>query len=119
VIGTAFSAYCSKISLMSQSLALPDELFNKLAHGAAQRGLTIEELLTFVSDLVVLPDPPTAQDRQRQRRIGRLLAKYQAGPLTARDRAVVDRMIDADYQEANARADRLFAARQALTTTQV
>ncbi len=27
---------------MSQSLTLPDELFNKLAHGAAQRGLTIE-----------------------------------------------------------------------------
>jgi energy-coupling factor transporter ATP-binding protein EcfA2 len=97
---------------MSQSLTLPDELFNKLAHGAAQRGLTIEALLAFVSDLVVLPDRPTAQDRQRQRRIERLLAKYQAGSLTALDRAELDRLIDADYQEANARADRLIAAKE-------
>ena len=29
---------------MSQSLTLPDELFNKLAEGAAQRGLTIDAL---------------------------------------------------------------------------
>jgi hypothetical protein len=98
---------------MSQSLTLPDELFNKLADGAAQRGLTIEALLAFVSDLVVLPDRPTAQNRQRQRRIERLLAKYQAGPLTALDRTELDRLIDADYQEANARADRLIATKEA------
>jgi hypothetical protein len=100
---------------MSQSLTLPDELFNKLAHGAAQRGLTIEALLAYVSDLVVLPDQPTAQDRQRQRRIERLLAKYQARPLTALERAELDRLIDADYEEASARAQRLIAAHKALT----
>jgi hypothetical protein len=98
---------------MSQSLTLPDELFNKLAHGAAQRGLTIEALLAFVSELVVLPDQPTQRDRERQRCIERLLAKYQAGPLTAKDRAELDRLIDADYQEAIARADRLIVAKEA------
>ena len=97
---------------MSRSLTLPDELFNKLARGAAQRDVSIEALLAFVSDLVVLPDRPTSQDRERNRCIERLFAKYRTGPLTAKDRAKLDRLIDADYRDANARADRLIAAKK-------
>jgi hypothetical protein len=88
---------------------LPDELFDKLARGAAQRGLTIETLLAFVSEWVV-PNRPTGDDQERSRRIERLLAKYSAGSLKAHDRAELDNLIDADYQAAAARADRLIAA---------
>jgi hypothetical protein len=98
---------------MSQTLTLPDELFDKLARGAAQRGLTMEGLLAFVSELVVMPDQPSERDRQRSRRIERLLAKYRAGSLTEQDRADLDQLIDADYREAIARADRLIAAQEA------
>jgi hypothetical protein len=97
---------------MSQSLTLPDELFNKLAHGAAQRGLTVEGLLAVVSELVVLPERPTRRDQQRSRRIERLFGRYRSGTLAAEDRAELDRLIDADYQEAIARADHLLAAKQ-------
>jgi hypothetical protein len=107
------TATCQKVPSMSRNLTLPDELFNKLARGAAQRDLSVEALLAFVSELVVLPDQPTAHDRKRYDRIERLFAKYRAGPLTAPDRTELDRLIDADYQEANARADRLIAAKEA------
>jgi hypothetical protein len=108
---------CQKVLAMSQNLILPDELFNKLAHGAARRGLTIEALLGFVSELVELPDRPTQRDRERQRRIERLLAKYKAGPLTAKDRTELNQLIDADYHEAIARADRLIAAKESPSHT--
>jgi hypothetical protein len=98
---------------MSQSLTLPDELFAKLSLGAAQRGLTLEALLAFVSELVVLPDQPTERDRERSRRIEQLLAKFRAGALTEQDRVALDELIDTDYQEAIRRADRLIAAKQA------
>jgi hypothetical protein len=98
---------------MSQSLKLPDELYNKLAKGAMQRGLTIEALLTFVSELVVLPERPTPRDRERQNRVELLLAKYRSGPLSAQDRAELDRLIDEDYSEAIARADQLIAIQKA------
>jgi hypothetical protein len=97
---------------MSQTLTLPDELYVKLAKGAAERGLTIESLLAFVSDLVLLPSRPTQRDRQRSHCIERLLSKYGEGGLTAQDRAELDRLIDADYGEASARADRLIAAKK-------
>ncbi len=97
---------------MSRTLTLPDELFNKLAQGAAQRGLSIENLLDFVSELVIIPDQPSASDHERSRCIEGLLTKYHHGPLTEQDRAELDRLIDADYQEALARADRLIAAKR-------
>ena len=97
---------------MSQTLTVPDELYLKLTRGAAERGLTVESLLAFVSELIVLPDRPTKRDRERIRRIERLLARYRSGPLTEKDRAELDELIDADYQQANARADRLIAAKQ-------
>jgi hypothetical protein len=97
---------------MSRSLTLPDELFNKLTRGAAQRGLTIEGLLDFVSELVVIPEQPTQRDRDRSRCIESLLTKYRDGGLAEQDRAELDRLIDADYQEAIARADRLIAAKR-------
>jgi hypothetical protein len=101
------------VLLMSQVLTLPDELFDKLARGAAQRGLTIEALLAFVSELVAMPDQPTKRDRERSRRIERLLARYQAGRLTERDRAGLEQLIDVDYQEAIARAGRVIATQEA------
>jgi hypothetical protein len=97
---------------MSQTLTLPDELYVKLAQEAAQRGLTIESLLAFVSELVTLPNRPTRRDRERSRLIERLFAKYDAGALTEEDRAELNQLIDVDYQEANARADRLIAAKR-------
>jgi hypothetical protein len=97
---------------MSQSLTLPDELYDKLARGAAVHGLTVEELLTFVSELVVVPNQPTEHDRQRSRRIERLLDKYRTGSLTEQDRAKLDQLIDTDYQEAIKRADGLIAAKE-------
>jgi hypothetical protein len=97
---------------VSHTLSLPDELFNKLAQGAARRGLTVEGLLAFVSEVVAVPDRPTAADERRSRRIERLLARYRAGRLTERDRADLDRLIDQDYREAIARADRLIAAKE-------
>src|SRR5262245_40838972 len=76
-----------EVQAMRHSLTLPDELFNKLARGAAQRGLTMEGLLAFVSEFIMMPDRPTERDRQRSHRIERLLAKYRTGRLTEQDRA--------------------------------
>jgi hypothetical protein len=88
-------------------------LYHKLAQGADQRGLTLEGLLTFLSELVVLPDRPTESDLERSRCIERLFEKYRAGPLAEQDRAALDQLIDRDYQEAIARADRRIAAQSA------
>jgi hypothetical protein len=97
---------------MSQTLTLPDELYVKLAQGAAERGLTIESLLARVSELVTSPTSPTQCDRERSLLIERLFAKYDEGGLTDQDRAELDRLIDVDYQEAKVRADRLIAAKR-------
>jgi hypothetical protein len=97
---------------MSRSLTLSDELFDKLAQSASHRGLTIESLLAFISELVRLPERPTERDQERSRHIERLLIKYRAGPLTEQDRADLDHLIDADYQEAIARADQLIAVKK-------
>jgi hypothetical protein len=117
ITGSRHSVVCPKYNrgefAVSRSVTLPDDLFNKLAHGAAQRGLTIEGLLAFVSDIVVLPEQPGQEDRERQRLIEQLFAKYRAGPLTARDRAKLSRLIDADYRAAIARADQLIGGQKA------
>src|SRR5258708_37595110 len=97
---------------MSRSTTVADELFDKLAQGASQRGMTIESLLAFVSELAPLQKRPTERDQERRRNIERLLAKYRAGPLTVQDRADLDHLIDADYQDAIARADQLIAAKK-------
>jgi hypothetical protein len=102
---------------MSQSLTLPDPLFNKLARGAADRGMTKQKLLAFLLELVSMPERPTQRDRVRHRRIEQLLDKYRTGPLTVQDRQALDRLIDADYQEALARADRLIAAKKSPSRT--
>ena len=94
-------------NLMSQTLTLPGDIYSKLAQGAAERGMTIESLLAFVSDLVVVPDRPTEQDQQRVDRMDRLLDRYRTGKLSAEDGAELNQLIAADYQAANVRADRL------------
>jgi hypothetical protein len=53
---------------------------------------------------------PSANDRERSRRIESLLGKYSAGSLKERDRTELDNLVEADYQAAAARADRLIAA---------
>jgi hypothetical protein len=97
---------------MSQTLTLPNETYTKLSRGAAQRGLTVQSLLAFVSELVAPPKGAGEQDRKRSRRIERLLERYRAGSLTARDRAQLDALIDADYEQAIARADRLIVGQK-------
>ena len=97
---------------MSQTLTLPDELYVKLAQGAAERGLTIESLLACVSDLVTPPKQPTQRDRERSLLIEQLFAKHSEGDLTDQDRAELWQLLDVDYQEANARADRLIPAKR-------
>jgi hypothetical protein len=98
--------------LMTKTLTLSGEVYRKLARGAAARGMTIESLLAFVSELVVVPDRPTEQDRQRNDRIEKLLDRFRAGQLNAQDGAELDQLIAADYQTANLRADRLIQAKQ-------
>jgi hypothetical protein len=97
---------------MTQTLTLPGEVYRKLAQGAAERGMSVESLLTFVSELVVTPERPTEQDQQRSDCIERLLDRFRAGQLSAQDTAELDQLIAADYQAANSRADRLIQAKQ-------
>jgi hypothetical protein len=97
---------------MSQTLTLPDELYVKLAHGAEQRGLTIEALLAFVSEAVVAPEHASKRDQKRSRRIEGLLAKHRAGRLSQEALADLEALIDMDYRQAIARADRLIGARK-------
>jgi hypothetical protein len=96
---------------MSHTLTLPDELYVKLAEGAAERGLTIESLLAFVSELVSQPDRRKLKDGERSRSIERLFAKYSAAGLTEQELARLDRLIGLDYDQANVRADRLISAK--------
>ena len=97
---------------MSQTLTLPDELYRKLAQGAADRGLAIETLLDFVSELLVAPERPTEHDRQRSARIEQLLDQYRKGTLKECDRAEVARLIDADFENAVRRAGELIAIKE-------
>jgi hypothetical protein len=101
---------------MSQTLTLPDELYRKLAQGAAERGLAIETLLDIVSELLVPPQGPSDRDRQRNTRIEHLLARYRKGSLNERDRGEVARLIDAEYEDALRRADRLISAKETRRT---
>lgn len=102
---------------MSQTLTLPGDIYSKLAQGAAERGMTIESLLAFVSELVVVPDRPTEQDQQRFDRMDRLFDRYRTGQLSAEDGAELDQLIAADYRAANERADRLIAAKSRTART--
>ena len=96
---------------MTETLALPSEGYRKLAQGAAERGMTVEALLQAFSELVVAPGRPTKRDRQRTERIDDLLDRFRAGQLKAADRQELDQLIGDDYRAANARADRLIAAK--------
>jgi hypothetical protein len=97
---------------MSQNLTLPDTVFDKLAQGAAQRGMTMPQLLAFLLESVSLPERPTARDRRRSRRIEQLLDRYRTRPLSEQERETLGQLIDTDYQEALARSDRLIAAKK-------
>ncbi|HWY87199.1 MAG TPA: hypothetical protein VNX28_10765 [Gemmataceae bacterium] len=97
---------------MSHTLTLPDELYRKLAQGAPDRGLAIETLLDFVSELLIPAERPTERDRERTRRIEHLLARYRKGSLKERDRAEAARLIDADYEDTIRRADGLISAKK-------
>src|ERR1043165_3946386 len=96
---------------MSHQLTLPDELYSKLAQGAAQRGLSVESLLGVFSELVAVPRPGNAADRKRSATITRLMEKFCAGPLTRQDRAELDRLIGEDYSSANSNPDKIMAAK--------
>ena len=95
---------------MSRTLVLKNDLYDQLARGAAIRGLSVETFLERVAQAVGSSGSQTAQDRTRSRRIERLLAKSQDGPLSDAERAELDRLIDEDYQVAVERADRRVEA---------
>jgi hypothetical protein len=95
---------------MTRTVTLPGDVYRKLAHGAAERGMTIESLLTAVSALVDIPDQPTERDRQRADRIETLFNRIRSGNLNAGDRDELDQLIGADYRSANERADTLIGA---------
>jgi hypothetical protein len=94
------------MKFMTQTLTLPGEVYRKLSQGAVERGMTIESLLAAVSELFA-----TSNRRQRGR-VERLLERLRAGRASAEDRAELDRLIGADYEEANARADKLIHAKK-------
>src|SRR5947209_13051604 len=100
---------------MTETLTLPADVYRKLAQGAAERGMTIESLLIAVSELVATPDQPKERDRQRRQRIERLFERFRAGRLNAADREELNHLIGADYQEANARADKVINAKKSRT----
>lgn len=97
---------------MTETLELPRDVYRKLAQGAAERGMTIQSLLTAVSELVVLPEQPTQRARQRSKHIDKLLGQFREGRLEAKGRRILDHLIEGDYQAANTRADRLISAKQ-------
>jgi len=97
---------------ITQAVELPAEVYRKLAQGAAERGMTIESLLTVVSELVALLEQPTELDRQRCKRIDKLLDLVRDGTLDAKVRTELDQLIESDYHAANARADQLISAKQ-------
>ena len=97
---------------MTETLSLPSDVYRKLAQGATERGMTIESLLRADSELVVVPDRPTEQERQRSDRLDKLLDRFRAGQLKAEDRQELDQLIGEDYRAANARADKLIAAKK-------
>ena len=101
---------------MSRTLVLKNDLYDQLARGAAIRGLSVETFLERVAQAVGSSSSQTAQDRTRSRRIERLLAKYQEGPLSDAERAELDRLIDDDYQVAVERADRRIEAKLCATS---
>ena len=97
---------------MTQTLTLPSEVYRKLAKGAAERGMTIESLLTAVSELITLPNQPTERDRERSECIEELLERFRSGQLNTQDRKKLDDLIKVDYEAANARAEQLISAKQ-------
>jgi hypothetical protein len=103
---------------MSKTLVLPDAVYQRLASGAARRGLTVKSLLNVVSEAVVPRIPYTAEDRRRGEKIERLFAKYRAGPLSPAELAELDRLIDRTYEVAIERADRMIAEKTASSKRQ-
>jgi hypothetical protein len=77
--------------------------------------MTIQSLLTVVSELVVLPEQPTQHDRQRCKRIDKLLDQVREGSLHAKVHAELEQLIEGDYQAANVRADQLIRAKHRRT----
>jgi hypothetical protein len=100
---------------MSQTLTLPGDIYRKLVQGAAEHGMTVESLLAAVSEMVTPPKTATEEDRRRSARIERLVERFRRGRFSADDRAELNQLIDADYQAATARADRLIRAKQRRT----
>jgi hypothetical protein len=95
---------------MTRRLTIPDEVYRKLAHGAARRGMTIESLLTAISELVYTPDQPSEQSQHRADRIEGLFDLFRGGQLNAGECDELNQLIGADYRSASVRADALISA---------
>jgi hypothetical protein len=96
---------------MAQTLALSTDVYRKLAHGAAKRGITIESLVEELSDFVAPTDNLTKLDRQRIERIEELFDRFRDGPLNGKDQKELEELIAADYDAAYARAEKLIQAK--------
>ena len=97
---------------MSKTLVVSDDVYQRLASGAALRGLTVKSLLRHMSEIVVPRVPTTAEDRRRGEAIERLSNKYQDGPLSSAELGELDRLIDRHYEVAIARAKKLIAEKE-------
>lgn len=96
---------------MSQTLILPDDIYQKLTQSANRRGLTVEAWLELVTDAAQGP-PADQRDRRRGRAIERLLERCRAGTAKDKDRSELDRLIDEEYRTAIERADARIATKR-------
>ena len=101
-----------RVRIVTQTITLPTEVHRKLAQGAAERGMTIESLLTAVSEVVATSDIATEVDRQRHERIEKLLDHFRSGQIDAGDRRELDDLIQADYRSAIARAEGVIKSKK-------
>jgi hypothetical protein len=95
---------------MDQTLTLSGEVYERLARGAAEHGMTVESLLACVSRLIVSPADASKRDRLRSESIARLLDRFRAGALNSADHVQLGQLIDDDA--AIARADERIRAKK-------
>lgn len=97
---------------MDQTLTLSGEVYERLARGAAEHGMTVESLLGCVSRLIVSPADASKRDRLRSESIARLLDRFRAEALRPADHVELSQLIDDDYDAAIARADERIRAKK-------
>ena len=111
IIASKFSFRVSRV--MSQTLVLGDDVYKKLSREAARQGVSAEALVAYMTNAVSPRTTADERDLFRGTRIELLFDKFRDGPLTVRERAELERLIDEEYEVATRRADRLIAEKTA------